>query len=120
MIQKVGVGFIYALQHNVTKKIYIGKSENLYTRYMFHLRDLKLQKHHSREMQEAFNKYGADFSLYILEEIEDPCERILYFGEYIRRDRLAEIKWMETYNTLENGYNKQDKSSRKLRRERLK
>ena len=114
MIQKSGMCFIYALQHNVTKKIYIGKSENLYTRYQFHMKALKEQKHSSHELQSAFNKYGEDFSLYILEEIEYPNERILYYGEPVRKDRIAEVKWMEIYDTLENGYNKQDKSSKRL------
>ena len=114
MIQKSGTCIIYALQHNVTKKIYIGKTENLYQRYMFHLENLKQQKHSSKSLQEDFNKYGEDFSLYILEEIEDPRERIIFYGESVAKDRMAEVKWMEFYGTLENGYNTQDKASKRM------
>lgn len=111
MIQKSGTCIIYALQHNVTKKIYIGKTENLYQRYMFHLEDLKQKKHPSKDLQEDFDKYGEDFSLYILEEIEDPRERILFYGKSVTKDRMAEVKWMQFYDTLTSGYNRQDKAS---------
>lgn len=114
MIQKNGISIIYALQHNSTKNIYIGKTENLYQRYMFHLQNLKEQKHPSKNLQEDFNKYGEDFSIYILEEIEEPRERILFYGELLAKDRIAEVKWMQYYDTLQNGYNTQDKASKRI------
>lgn len=114
MADKKDVSFIYALQHNVTKKIYIGKTKSLYKRYMFHLTELKQKKHRSKGLQEAFDQYGADFSVYILEEVEDPRERIDYYGSLVAKERVAEVKWMDIYDTLENGYNEQDSASKKL------
>lgn len=108
------MGVIYALQHNKTKKIYIGQTQNMYKRYALHLYELRSHKHRSKELQDDFDKYGEDFSIFILEEIENLKERINYEGCDCQRGRIAEVKWMKKYNTLENGYNIQDKISKRI------
>lgn len=59
---------IYALQHNATKKIYIGSSVDPATRFRAHMSLLRNGKHSVEDLQADYDKYGADFSLYILDE----------------------------------------------------
>lgn len=112
MADKKEISVIYALKHNVTGKIYIGKTKDLYKRYALHLCELKSKRHKSKGLQEAFDKYGDDFSLYILEEIEDPKEIVSYYGTTTTKVRIAEIEWMKKYDTLNSGYNVQDHVSK--------
>ncbi len=105
--------FIYAIQHNETKKVYIGCSKNVPGRYQQHISRLRHNKHSSKEMQEDFDKYGEDFSVFILEEIENIREEE-YKSEFglITTKHIAEYKWMKEYDTLDNGYNSQDYKAR--------
>lgn len=90
---------IYAIKHNVTKRMYIGSSKDVKTRYQSHIHRLRSGKHPIEDMQEDFSKYGEDFSVYILEEVT------------INDDRKNEYKWMRKYNTFTRGvgYNYKDK-----------
>lgn len=89
---------VYAIQHNVTKKIYIGSSKNVDDRYLNHIYRLRAGKHHIEDMQKDFDEYGEDYSLFILDEITTYSERI------------KEYEWMRRYNTFERGvgYNYMD------------
>ena len=89
---------IYAIQHNATKRIYIGSSKNVNDRYMNHIYRLRSGKHHIEDMQEDFNEYGEDFSLFILDEIKTYAER------------KKEYEWMRKYNSFKRGigYNYKD------------
>ena len=104
--------YIYAIQHNKTKKIYVGKSKDIYKRYTQHLFALKAGKHRSIEMQNDFDKYGDDFSVYILEEVENGKE----WDRGLNRTKgtMAELKWIKKYNTVEKGYNGQDITIKKM------
>ena len=106
--------YIYAIQHNITKKIYIGKTKNVEKRYFTHLYELRKNKHKCQDMQKDFYKFGEDFSVYVLEEIENGKEEEYYNGRLIPRDRIREVYWMEKYNTLTDGYNVQDFQSKKM------
>lgn len=66
---------IYAIQHNVTKRMYIGSSSNLNVRYQTHLNALRRGKHPVEDMQEDFDKYGEDYSLFILDTVFEWDER---------------------------------------------
>lgn len=92
---------VYALQHNVTKKIYIGSSANLEARYSNHMSNLRKDKHINKDMQNDFNKYGEDYSLYILDTIQD------------ERENRKEYEWMLKYksNDPKYGYNTKDKNT---------
>lgn len=102
------ITYIYAMQHNKTKKMYIGKSKNVYKRYESHIANLKVGKHASELMQEEYDEYGEDYSVYVLEEVENPSERFNFNGNVHSVGSEAEMKWIREYNTIENGYNTQD------------
>lgn len=91
--------WIYAIQHNVTKKIYIGSSAHPDTRYWAHIGALRRGQHQVPEMQQDFDDYGEDYSFFILEQIND-------FGS-----RNKEYEWMEKYQTgnTKFGYNIRDR-----------
>lgn len=92
---------IYAIQHNVTKKIYIGSSSNVDSRYQSHIKCLKAGKHPVEDMQADFDAYGENYSLYVLDEITE------------HKDSGKEYEYMRKYNTFTRGigynYNDQQK-----------
>lgn len=89
---------VYAIQHNVTKKIYVGSSNNVENRYLNHIYALRKHKHGVEDLQQDYDEYGEDFSLFILDEIN--CYE----------ERKKEFEWMKKYNTLTRGvgYNYKD------------
>src|SRR6266404_9821390 len=61
---------IYRILNLIDNKIYIGSAYNLYMRWAQHKSNLKLNKHPSRYLQNAWNKYGENnFKFEILELI---------------------------------------------------
>ena len=95
---------IYAIQHRITKKMYIGISNNLEKRFEAHLSLLRNNKHNSPLMQSEFNKYGGFYDVFILEEIHSYTER------------YKEYEWMQFYKTQDElyGYNSQDRGGKKI------
>ncbi len=65
-------------------------------------------------MQKDYEKYGADYSIYILEEIDNPKERLECNGYVRSKVVCAEIRWIQEYNTIENGYNTQDYVAKRI------
>ena len=51
---------IYCIYNNITKNFYIGKSQNITTRWNIHLEMLIKNTHHSKKLQQEFNKYDID------------------------------------------------------------
>ena len=90
---------VYAIQHKITKKIYIGVTNNLESRYRTHLSLLKNNKHNALLMQKEYNEHGGLYDVFILDEIDS----------YL--DRYKEFQWMRYYKTQDEkyGYNAQDK-----------
>ena len=87
---------VYAIQHNTTKRIYVGISNNPEMRIKKHLYALIQGTHSNKEFQKDFDRFGADYSFHILEEgIEE--EKAL----------LRERQWINTLRTNEvyRGYN---------------
>ena len=78
---------VYAIQHNTTKRIYIGSSVDVEARYMNHMYQLRAGKHIVEDMQDDFINYGEDYSLFILDEITE------------HEDRFKEYEWMEKYKS---------------------
>ena len=91
--------YVYAIQHNISKCIYIGSSQDVETRYHNHMYQLRAGKHKIEDMQADFDKYGEDYSLFILEEFTS-C-----------RDRSLEYEWMMKYQShiRGKGYNYKDR-----------
>lgn len=89
---------IYAIQHNVTKRIYVGSSCCVENRYRSHISALRSGKHPVEDMQQDFIDYGEDFSLFVLEEIDE------------WEGRIKEKEWMEYYHShiRGKGYNYKD------------
>ena len=97
---------VYAIQHNVTKRLYIGSSKNVEIRYMSHIYQLRKGNHPIEDMQADFNEYGEDFSLFVLEEFASFAER------------RVEYKWMEKYQShiRGKGYNYKDPAMKQRER----
>lgn len=59
---------IYAIMNLHNKKLYIGQSIDIESRWKQHFSELRRGTHHNRYLQAAYNKYGADsFVVAILE-----------------------------------------------------
>ncbi len=64
---------VYGIQHMPSKRVYIGSSTNVRSRLWQHLRMLRKGEHHSRHLQNAWNKYGSsEFVLCLFEFIPNP------------------------------------------------
>ena len=89
---------IYAIQHNPTKRIYVGSSAYPAQRYESHMMDLRAHRHVNPLFQKDFDEYGEDYSFFVLDEIET------------YEDRFKEYEWMRKLGTYdpEVGYNKRD------------
>ncbi len=101
------VYIVYAIQHNITKRIYVGQSKNFNERVKAHFGTLRLGKHNP-EMQHDFDKYGDDYSVFILEELD--CYGMA---------KAKEGSWMEKLKTYDKrfGYNYRDPRFSKRKRE---
>ena len=94
---------VYAIQHNITKRIYIGSTTDLDKRYRCHILDLRSGRHKVPDLQEDFINFGEDFSVFVLDEIKD-------FDE-----RLKEYEWIKKCKTYDRniGYNYKDHGFKK-------
>ena len=92
---------IYALQHNPTGRIYVGRTKDLETRIKAHLSALKGGKHPNELMQEDYNEYGDDYSLFVLEQFKGSPDPDV---------KESERGWMDKLNTGNRraGYNYKD------------
>lgn len=91
---------IYKIINNINKKIYIGSSIDIYSRWHNHSSQLNLKKHINKHLQASWNKYKQNnFSFAIIEETK----------KYIKKDLfILEAKYITSFNTIDNkiGYNK--------------
>jgi group I intron endonuclease len=88
---------IYSIKHIASGRIYVGSAINLRMRWHQHKSDLRLGKHHSRYLQRAWNKHGADaFVFTIIEIVADP-------KTLIEREQY----WIDEFKaaTSNNGFN---------------
>lgn len=86
---------IYAIQHNVTKRIYVGTCNRSDCRIKKHMHDLLRGSHTNKELQKDFDTYGMEFSFYLLEVVE---------SKYRMK---AERAWQNALrsNDIKTGYN---------------
>ena len=100
---------VYVIQHNVTKRCYVGSSFNVEHRYRNHLYQLRLHKHINEDMQKDFDTYGEDYTFKVVDRIDE-------FEE-----RSKEYKWMMKLNSgdRKNGYNYNDPFIKAMNRRKL-
>ena len=67
---------IYQILSLATGKRYIGSSKNASQRWRSHLKDLKLNRHHSMRLQEEYNIYGIDNFRFNILEFCQPQEKL--------------------------------------------
>jgi group I intron endonuclease len=60
---------IYLIKNIVNNKIYIGSAKDINRRWVQHKSSLRLQTHHSKKLQNGFNKYGVDAFVYSIVEL---------------------------------------------------
>jgi len=87
---------IYAIENRINHKVYIGSATHFDKRCRIHLYYLNKNKHHSKHLQAAWNKYGADaFYFHVLEYVN--CSNML------KREQW----WLDTVQPFrrEVGYN---------------
>lgn len=87
---------IYAIQHNITKRIYIGQSGCAENRIKKHMRDLLAGQHSNSELQKEFDEYGMEFSFYLIEDNVEP-----------NSSSKIEMFWMSIFHSTDpkTGYN---------------
>lgn len=88
---------IYIIKCSGNKKVYIGQSTNINSRFYQHKNDLKKNKHHSIYMQNSWNKYGENcFSFEIIEELSHRMSK----EEMSKRELL----WMNIFDSTNSNY----------------
>lgn len=94
-----GVSGIYQITCSKNLVVYIGSAVNLVNRWANHRYDLRLGKHASRRMQNAWNKYGEGaFVFDVL--LECPVSELIQ-REQEALDAAAELHgWRRMFNTL--------------------
>lgn len=84
---------IYKITNIITKKVYIGSSKDIYSRWDKHIYDLKNGKHHSSHLQRSWDYYGnKNFKFEIIEE----CD----FNKLLEREQY----YIDLYNSANSDY----------------
>jgi group I intron endonuclease len=87
---------IYKITNIVTGKVYVGSSIRIENRFKEHKYNLNKNIHHSKKLQNSYNKYGSDKFIFDVIEICLNNKIILYEREQYYIDLLDSYK---------NGYN---------------
>lgn len=87
---------IYAVQHNKTKRIYVGCSRHYEKRIREHIGNLRNNRHTNVEMQKDYNRFGEDYSFFVLER------NVNY---WVCFDREREWMCILKSNEINTGYN---------------
>ena len=86
---KTKIAGIYLISSLINNKYYIGSSINIKRRWTEHNRYLKQNKHHSKHLQNHYNKHGKDVLVYsVLEEVKQPTKELLLKREQYWMDLL--------------------------------
>ncbi len=85
---------IYGIINEVEKKVYIGKSKDIDSRWKEHRRDLSQGKHHNKPLQKSWNSHGEDaFKWKVIELVPENI-----YG-------LVELEYIEKYHKKGKAYN---------------
>ena len=97
---------VYAIRHNPTGKIYVGRTERLNTRVHQHMTQLIKGTHPIERMQQDFDQYGNDYSLFILYDSKQS-------GNMTCECKTIESLFMTILDTRnpDKGYNYKDNSN---------
>lgn len=89
---------VYCIRHNPTERVYIGSSSNVDRRIGAHISALRRGSHINEDMQADYNRHGEDYTITILDSIENMSEV------------EKEYEWMKMYesNVRGKGYNYKD------------
>ena len=87
--------YIYAISNVYNEKMYIGQTKNIEKRWYKHTSDLKNRKHHSKSLQDDWDKYGEEGFEFII------------FGDFENYNEI-EIKLIKEFNAINQGYNSQE------------
>ena len=89
---------VYCIRHNPTNRVYIGSSSNADRRIGAHISALRRGGHINEDMQVDYNRHGEDYTITILDSIENMSEV------------EKEYEWMKMYesNVRGKGYNYKD------------
>jgi group I intron endonuclease len=68
---------IYKIENIINKKTYIGSSINVEKRWNSHKNKLKNNKHHSKKLQNSWNKHGEDNFIFSIVELLENSSNIL-------------------------------------------
>lgn len=80
---------IYKITCKANNKIYIGSSKDIHDRWLHHLYDLRLGKHHSIYLQRSYNKYGENsLEFTVLHKMDECDETMLRLLEYYYIEEL--------------------------------
>lgn len=93
---------IYKILNKINGNCYVGSTAREYKyRKTVHFSNLKLQKHHSPHLQNAYDKYGKDaFEFQVIEELMFPPH---YSKEYIAEYLInQEIYWISILSPVYN------------------
>jgi len=86
---------VYCITCTANGRYYIGSAVNLIARERLHRINLKAGNHHSRYLQNAWNKYGPDaFEWSVLEYVDDP-------SRLIAREQV----YIDTLDSVQSGFN---------------
>ncbi len=73
---------IYAIFNSIDGRIYIGSAVSISNRMSIHKNDLRKNRHHSKHLQNFYNKYGKEcLAFALLLEIENPTKDKLIEAE---------------------------------------
>lgn len=100
--------YVYAIQHNVTGRIYVGITKDIRRRINAHFASLRGGYHTNPMMQADFDEFGEDLTVFNLEEFEYPQYP---YGDPRRTEwQKREKEWMVKLgtNNPEIGYNSND------------
>lgn len=85
---------IYGIRHIASGRIYVGSAVRTNARWRQHRSQLQRGTHHSRYLQAAWSKYGAeDFEFVVLEIVPTPDELLVRENEWISSSMAADRRY---------------------------
>ncbi len=85
---------IYIIRNNIDKRIYIGSAFNIRKRFNVHNSLLRRNKHHSKKLQNFYNKYGKNSLIF---EVLEYCNKKVLLKK--------EQYYIDKYDPIKNGFN---------------